>query len=309
MQLYEVNGIPIVMERYTLSDYEKRILESILSNLSVERKEVLHCYPCGYRLADGSNHAAGIMLTDEQVRTLYAESGDFSRIEGMKKLAPVAEALSAFTLRQQELHHAEVEVIGIRLTTHIRMAVKRLVRRTWRTVGDDSLSMLMPLEQYLSIVDSMVKNEDYDIENLKIGQPELFNHIKSKGLDEHDCLLLTDAKMDAMRFKGILFEHDGDEVLGVERAEGIYYHIVASITKEWVELFEETINDGDIEYGDRVVITDVKKLCHVLGAYSANSLFKALEAILGVDTTVKTIKTDFLERLGIEHELIEQTDI
>ena len=112
-----------------------------------------------------------------------------------------------------------------------------------------------------------------------------------------------------MRFKGILFEHAGEEVLGVELGEGHYYHIVASITEEYVELFEETLNDGEIEDGDLVVITDVKKLCHVLGAYSADSLFEALEAILGVDTTVKTIKTDFLERLGIEHELIEQTDI
>ena len=270
MTTYNFNGRLFCLKSEHLMQREQRIFEQLVKDYD-ERI----VYPYELETADGRRATCWRHLTADEVTTLLDKSDerplvqrvDWSgQIDGqaikVKRIAPVAHFTLSCTLLDEGMQVVPFDVN-------------------------------LPVEDFVALMLRIMDRASYGMDNLEMLHPATYQRIMDKcpqSMSKNGRIVFSTAQEILAQSKG--FGEAGDEVSSKETGKGRISHVVATISKKCVELYEETAEDMDINPIAEITVDDVPALCRALGVYYADGLLQALETVLkGSDGTLAPIKT------------------
>ena len=272
MTIYIFNSRPFCLKSDHLMQREQRIYEKLVKDFD-ERI----VYPYELETAGGESVTRWRHLTADQVAALL-DKGDgrplvqrvawddqYTRVDGqtatVKRIAPVAHFRLTCTLLDRDMQVLPFDVN-------------------------------LPVEDFVSLMLRILDHSSYGMNDLSMLHPVTHQRIMDKcpqPVSETGRIIFTTAQEILAQSKG--FGQAGDEVSSKEHGKGDICHVVATINDKQVEFYEESTEDFDINPIAEATVDQVPALCRALGVYTADSLLRALEAVLkGSDGTLAPIK-------------------
>lgn len=197
----------------------------------------------------------------------------------------------------------------------VSMAVKRIAPaahfKLTCTLLDKGLQVIpfdvyLPMEDFVALMLRIMDSASYGMEDLETMHPVTYRRIMDKcpqPVSTTGIIVFSTVQEILARSKG--FGTAGDEVSVWDNGKGYICHVVATISENCVEFYQESTEDFDINPIAEITVDDVAALCHLVRAYNADGLLHAFEAMLkGSDGTLAPIKA-FLTDHNITFSLKE----
>lgn len=278
MKEYTFGGRPFLLDEPQMTLLRENVYEDLAQN-----GEML--YPHVVAPADGEESTAWLPLTTDEVRALIDNGPEAlcpKTVEAgsIKKAAPRCYVPLAMTLLNG----------GMQLTT--------------------CETLLVPAEDFAFLVCQYIKADELCLKHIESLRPVLYESITARLPEEYGQVNFPDVEAARVRLNG--FEWSGDEVREIADGDKTCYHVLAQAEEEFLELYEETIEDiVETHLGESITIeADYDALKRLLGAEQGESIIHSLQTLFqGGDVRL----TDFarlLEAHGVKYErgkhLLEQ---
>ena len=277
------NGRPFCLKNEHLLQREQRIFEQLVKDYD---EHIV--YPYEAETADGMRVTRWRHLTPGEVAALLDQNDERPLIERVDWNDPV--------------DGVSMTVKRIAPAAHFKLAC---------TLLDKGLQVIpfnayLPMEDFVALMLRIMDSASYGLKDLETMHPVTYRRIMDKcpqPMSTTGIIVFSTVQEILARSKG--FGKAGDEVSVWDNGKGYICHVVATISEKCVEFYEESTEDFDINPIAEIIVDDVAALCHLVGAYNADGLLHALEAMLkGSDGTLAPIKA-FLTDHNITFSLKE----
>lgn len=283
MTTYIFNGRPFCLKNEHLLQREQRIYDLLVKDFD-ERI----VYPYELETVDGKRATRWRHLTADEVTALL-DKGDER---------PLVQRVDWNDL----LNDKTIIVKRIAPAAHFTLTCT-LLDENQQVIPFD---VYLPVEDFVALMLRIKDRTSYGMNELKMLHPLTYQRIMDKcpqPVSTTGRIVLSTTQEILAQSKG--FGKAGDEVSFKENGKGCICHVVATISEQCVEFYEETTEDMDINPIAEITVGDVPALCHALGVFTATGLQQALETVLkGSDGTLAPIKT-FLTDQDITYALKE----
>lgn len=163
-------------------------------------------------------------------------------------------------------------------------------------------TLLVPAEDFAFLVCQYIKADELCLEHIVSLRPALHKRLSARLPEEYGQVNFLDVEAARVRLNG--FEWSGDEVREIADGDKACYHVLAQAEEEFLELYEETIEDiVETHLGESITIeADYEALKCLVGAAQGESIIHSLQTLFqGGDVRL----TDFvrlLEAHGVKYE-------
>ena len=283
MTTYNFNGRPFCLKNEHLMQREQRIYEGLVKDFD-ERI----VYPYELENTDGRRVTRWRHLTADEVTALLDSNDERPLIERVDW--------------SDQIDSAAMTVKRIAPAAHFKLTCTLLDKGLLVIPFD----VYLPIEDFVALMLRVKDSSTYGMNNLESMHPVTYQRIMDKcpqAVSTTGIIVFSTVQEILAQSKG--FGTAGDEVSVWDNGKGYICHVVATISEKCVEFYQESTEDFDINPIAEITVDDVAALCHLVGAYNADGLFDALEAMLkGSDGTLAPIKA-FLTEHGITFSLKE----
>ena len=283
MTTYIFNGRPFCLKNEHLLQREQRIYDLLVKDFD-ERI----VYPYELETVDGKRATRWRHLTADEVTALLDKCDE----------RPLVQRVDWNDL----LNDKTIIVKRIAPAPHFTLTCT-LLDENQQVIPFD---VYLPVEDFVALMLRIKDRTSYGMNELKMLHPLTYQRIMDKcpqPVSSTGRIVLSTTQEILAQSKG--FGEAGDEVSFKENGKGCICHVVATISEQCVEFYEETAEDMDINPIAEITVDDVPALCHALGVFTATGLQQALETVLkGSDGTLAPIKT-FLTDQDITYALKE----